>query len=353
MKTQYKTFTIIALMLSVFFINKSHTMQYLLFDLPGNKNIAAKRKKPCPEDNSDSIITKKRTKAINQDAALLPYVLCRKQLVVQFLPIDDIADIVCEYIRPSIKETEEGNQLLASAIRECDQKKIVHIIEETGANINGRVYEKIQQLGPDHLYAGITFLAYATRKGAKIAERLLEYNANPNIPDICKLYPLHHVQDVETAELLLQYNANIHVVDTMKKGVLHSIVDSRIPRAVPLIQTLIAHNADVEHKNNRGQTSLHSAAAHRNPSVVCSLLQAQANPCVRDHVGNTPLHLAVRKCHSAQQSDQNNTAIALINAGANPFKKNERDLSPLDIASDDNVKKIMIEAYEKEQSESM
>lgn len=351
MQTLHKVLITIALIPSMFFMTESRAMQGSMYPADEIRvEINSKRKKPCSGDEVEDIESTKRT---CKKAELPSCTRHKKKLVMAFFP-NDVANIVCEYMLPTNEEIKEGGTLLTSAIQENNEAGMIHAID-VGADIDGKVSEELQKLAPDYLYQGITFLSYATRKGPKIAKCLLDHNANPNIPDIYGLSPLHHVQDVETVELLLQYKADIYAVDKEQNSILHIVIGFPTSIASPLVQALIRHGVPLEHKNNQGQTALHKAPRHQDNSIVLSLLQAKSNACTPDRGGNSPLHSAMRYFRPAvNQYNGNNgivTVITLINASANPFTKNKRGQSPIDMALNNNIKNAMIEAYEKKQSE--
>nr|CAD7195243.1 unnamed protein product [Timema douglasi] len=46
--------------------------------------------------------------------------------------------------------------------------------------------------------------------------------------------------------------------------------------------------------NDKGQTALHKAAAHKRRSICCMLVAGGASLSIADHQGNTPRHLALQ-----------------------------------------------------------
>ena len=74
-------------------------------------------------------------------------------------------------------------------------------------------------------------------------------------------------------------------------------------------------------------TALHSAASRLQSDVVRILLEAGANPDVRQSAGWTPLHAA------AMNGDLASTE-ALLGAGADPAAENDEGRSVADLASE-------------------
>ena len=113
----------------------------------------------------------------------------------------------------------------------------------------------------------------------------------------------------------------------------HRIYDTSILiNTVPIINALIAAGANVNAKNEVGNTALHFAVNHvrsghfysvSNATNVDVLIKAGAVVTVKNNDGNTPLHVA-----------KNLNAIdLLIKAGADVNAKTNEDLTALDFAN--------------------
>lgn len=93
----------------------------------------------------------------------------------------------------------------------CNDKKLKHHKNEFHTNVKD-VFEfdinKKSNIGQD------TALHFAVRNNNKVITRiLLNYRANPNIPNKYGATPLHYVQSVDIAHLLHSYNADSTLVD--------------------------------------------------------------------------------------------------------------------------------------------
>lgn len=94
-----------------------------------------------------------------------------------------------------------------------------------------------------------------------------------------------------------------------------------------IVKAIVAAGSDVNAADRQGFTSLHFAARDGRDKIVSLLLDHNAEVDALDSWGNTPLFRCV-------MSQPVNTKIArqLLEAGANPKKKNKSKVSPLDVA---------------------
>ena len=92
------------------------------------------------------------------------------------------------------------------------------------------------------------------------------------------------------------------------------------------IQEFLDLRADVNAKDEDGDTPLHWAAFNESPEVVATLIKAGADVNARDEGGHTPLYMAV----GPNQSHE--VVTTLIKAGADVNAKNEEGDTPLDRA---------------------
>ncbi len=89
-----------------------------------------------------------------------------------------------------------------------------------------------------------------------------------------------------------------------------------------MIELLIANGAVVDAKNNIGETPLHNAAWAGETTTVGALLEHGADVNAKDNYGDTPLHEAVRKGHK-------NIVKILLAHEANMNIQNNRGQTPL------------------------
>ncbi len=116
---------------------------------------------------------------------------------------------------------------------------------------------------------------------AEQTRALLEHGADPNATNNEGQSPLHIVQSVAKAELLLAAGGSIEQAVDAYGGcnVLFGQKNAEV------VEWLIAHGADVQHRNEEGETPLHWA---RNVEVAECLLAHGADPLAQDAAGRTP-----------------------------------------------------------------
>ncbi|KAF9977262.1 hypothetical protein BGZ73_006523 [Actinomortierella ambigua] len=129
---------------------------------------------------------------------------------------------------------------------------------------------------------------------------------------------------LDIVEFLLEHGAPVNEKD-------ESLTISRRLSAVSkghieIARELLAHAADPNIQDNRKQTAMHRAAAKGATALVKLLIEKKSRLNTPDSVRNTPLHLACQEEHGE-------TALVLIEAGADVDRTNGESKTPLDYCS--------------------
>ena len=182
-------------------------------------------------------------------------------------------------------------------------------------------------------------------------EEFLQDGADMNARTELQMTPLHTaaiVGHVEVARMLLEHGADVNARDRGQKTPLHW---AALPGHLEVAQLLLERGADTTIKNHINQTSadiarsggrenlvrlierqlklnqaFFDASRENNPLKASVFLDYGASPYARDHIGDTPLHKAVKM-------DSEYLAQRLLEAGADPTIKNNAGETPVDLAA--------------------
>lgn len=208
-----------------------------------------------------------------------------------------------------------GYYLLHQAVKH-ESCEIVRLLIDAGANINAR--EQRQGLTPLHIAAEKNLL--------EIAEMLILEGTDINAKTYNGRSALHIAASEDCpgiAHLLLSNGADIHQCDFAGKGVLQHALEGI---AAETFQLLLDWKADASIVNFEGKTLLHQIAQstyydQESLSEIVRMLIGKLPIGVKDLYGSTPLHYAV--CNQFCIFKQ------LLEAGANPNVKNYLGETPL------------------------
>jgi len=146
---------------------------------------------------------------------------------------------------------------------------------------------------------------------------------------------------ISLLQSLIAHGANVHARDWNDSTPLHRAVFTNSEEAV---YCLIYHGASVHARDNSLGTPLHDC---RNPAIMRALLKAGADPNAKNFLGATPLMKAVINGHEA-------LLPILLAAGARVSEKDYKGQTVLDIAQDpnysDSIRKILRDSYQAEQA---
>ncbi|XP_018569762.1 uncharacterized protein LOC108909819 [Anoplophora glabripennis] len=161
----------------------------------------------------------------------------------------------------------DGNTILHLAA-DCDKLDVVKYVVEHGANINVRANDGSAAL---HLVAGYNRLN--TGKCDTSQRSAAEYDR------------------LNTADYLMEHGADINVKDNDGNTVLHLAAEFG---RLDTVKYLLAQGATVDVRNNNGWTVLHLSAGYDRLNAVKCFVEHGADVNAKDNDDNTALHLAVK-----------------------------------------------------------
>jgi len=103
---------------------------------------------------------------------------------------------------------------------------------------------------------------------------------------------------------------------------------------VAAAQLLLEHGAVVHVRNKLGRTPLHVTISNENPDMTRLLLEHDADVEAEDNDHVTTLHLAAR-------NGKREFIQVLLNYGANVHARDKRSQTPFDVASTEEVMKLL------------
>jgi ankyrin repeat protein len=245
-----------------------------------------------------------------------------------------LQQLLADGLDPNLPD-EEGNALLALAARE-GQLEAAQLLLENGADINGTV-----SVGsPPYPGENETALSEAAKNNhPELVELLLENGADPNIVDTkIGLAPINWAAGMDYADIvssLIEHGADINATTPIINA-----VEQDAPQA---LQALIEGGVDVNAtEEDMAQPPLIVLLIRVNSpqsveKIGAMLLDAGANPDLQDSLGNTALHYAARL-------NKAELIPLLIEHKAALDIENNNGQTPLDMAANDEIKEMFIEA---------
>jgi ankyrin repeat protein len=141
------------------------------------------------------------------------------------------------------------------------------------------------------------------------------------------------LEDVNVAIRLNPKNveaSNLRDIILAQKGQLHgedNNQENRENKIIDIVKLLIAQGADVNIKDNSGDSPLHYAAAYGYTNIAKELIAHGVKINIRNNLGDTPLHTAVFWGHK-------DTIEFFLSYGADKTSKTKKGNTPLDYAID-------------------
>ena len=218
--------------------------------------------------------------------------------------IDAINVLLQTGANPNMKDCEGTTALHCAAQAGCSKDTIQAVIDY-GADVNA--------VNKDN----VTALMIACEKGnIDVINVLLQTGADPNIKNCEGAAVLHYAAkggcskngNVDAIHALLSVGAHHNLTDTFGLTCLHYAAVGCCNRET--LQTIVDLSADVNARNKNDKTALMIACEKGNVVAIHELLQAGANPNIKDNKGKTATHYAAVSVCSKE------TLQALLNCGA-------------------------------------
>jgi len=99
-------------------------------------------------------------------------------------------------------------------------------------------------------------------------------------------------KDIDVARYFIKNKVDIEDADPDKQTLLHAIAKGRGTDNAGMLRLLLEHNADINRKDNDGNTPLHIAVGRYQPYIISLLLNYGADSQIKNVQGETPLDVA-------------------------------------------------------------
>lgn len=253
-------------------------------------------------------------------------------------------------------------------------------VEEQNVGVVKLLLSKNADVNTNAAFGNSPLDAAVNKKSIPLIELLLSHGANPNSPGSMRqsaFYNSFKLDNTDLIKLFLEHGADVHVKNTWGRNALHMALNSRCSKEIiellltrnldvnepgvvewtplhdavsqysqsveclDIVRLLVERGADVEAKNNHGETAMHIAVRDKNIKVAeyLSSVGADVN-CVKTSESSTPLLVALR-------SGDADTSRHLIEHGADPNAQNDKKDSPMSLAinsfKDRDIRRELVE----------
>ena len=254
------------------------------------------------------------------------------------------------------------SKLITVAITWNRIELIKHFVENI-THINNKNY--IKQIKDIIIFGAVQ------KDKLEILKFLITIGADVNNIDDMGDTPLHHTKNLECAKLLVQNGADIDAAGFQNMTVLSkAIYSGREEMAIylierganintkmcdytplvssifkcnySLIQLLLEKGADVHYYMNVTYAPIHRAAFSLDKNIIKLILRYGADINIIDINGNTILHRIIMYVHTYMSDAYHNIIVLLIKNGIDIWKRNNDDMTALDITRH-NIKHKMVD----------
>lgn len=155
----------------------------------------------------------------------------------------------------------------------------------------------LEQLsGLNRVEKGVALIEAVVDGDSNFVSQLLSVGADANFMDRLGMTPIHYATrrtNVDIVEMLINNGARLDA-NQWRETTLFQV------GSVEIAELLIAKGVDVNARDNKGATALHSAAPRENKINVVKLLIAEgADINARDNEGDSPLSVALKTGNTA------------------------------------------------------
>lgn len=165
------------------------------------------------------------------------------------------------------------------------QKELIIALQSALQEFDGMKVDKVIQQGLDVSHVYLDPQKYHNA----LHELVLNYIALPGIKECQKV----HIKFIDVLVVLTENNLKINEGDIKQQTALHLAASSC--GVSDILRALLARGARANQPDNGHQTALHKAVLHGNRDDVQTLLENSADPNHMDNMGQSPIHLAVKR----------------------------------------------------------